>query len=829
MKKKFTMLFAALLAFAGVAKAQTLISDASTLSNEKVYTVAPSNTGECGVICVKDGAESTQLYISKHTEVNKEADANDPYQRFAFIKVGEKSFMYSIGAQKFVADNGAGQTLLAEPSQESYVNFPASTGGAKNAYPLVIEVGDDYLIATTQAHFAQHGGVVTNWNHTDDAGAMMAITEYEPTANELTLLAAAYEACETFVNGAVTVTYNFVYEGNVKYTQTTTVVAGRDFPDYTISLPFGVKAAAKPEGKVSEENATQEIELTVEGLPFNISALTDGKFGENMAWYHLTMRNKDVTYEASTGKAKTGNVAEKNAANLFAFTGNPFDGYSIYNYAAGAGKVLYPANSNDGTRAFFIENASSTWLLYKNTDGYQFRMKDAANGWLNDHQPDLAIWNSGAGATDGGSTFTFTLVENPDLKTFYEVTYKYMYEGDVKATETLTVEDGSEYPACTYHAPYGVIIGAKPAGKVEADGAHEITLTVEKDLPFVAATEGEPTTWYYAQMHANNNYKFYLFANEEKILWNGDYTSSEGKKIADDAEIESYLWGFVGNLWEGYKMVNKKTGKAVISTGSGVATVGNLDAATAFIASNSKANGVEWFCMKHPEKNQYLNMNVNSQGGVIEHWSDNDNGSSIFLTEYNKEYSLNISVAQYATYYSQYRLAIPETVKAYVVAETTEGNAVLEQVKGVLPAYTGVILEGEEGVHTFVTSAAETATIASNKLQGSIAAQDVTVADNKVAYILANKNGVGLYKVTLTDGKFTNGANKAYMVLDKPVEGEDAPAMFVFSRGGEDEDTTGIDQLINANGEVVIYDLSGRRVEKMEKGIYIVNGKKVVK
>ena len=31
-----------------------------------------------------------------------------------------------------------------------------------------------------------------------------------------------------------------------------------------------------------------------------------------------------------------------------------------------------------------------------------------------------------------------------------------------------------------------------------------------------------------------------------------------------------------------------------------------------------------------------------------------------------------------------------------------------------------------------------------------------------------------------------------------------------------------------ATGNVVIYDLAGRRVEKMEKGIYIVNGKKVV-
>lgn len=39
---------------------------------------------------------------------------------------------------------------------------------------------------------------------------------------------------------------------------------------------------------------------------------------------------------------------------------------------------------------------------------------------------------------------------------------------------------------------------------------------------------------------------------------------------------------------------------------------------------------------------------------------------------------------------------------------------------------------------------------------------------------------------------------------------------------------TGI-ETITTNAETVIYDLSGRRVAKMEKGIYIVNGKKVIK
>ena len=39
---------------------------------------------------------------------------------------------------------------------------------------------------------------------------------------------------------------------------------------------------------------------------------------------------------------------------------------------------------------------------------------------------------------------------------------------------------------------------------------------------------------------------------------------------------------------------------------------------------------------------------------------------------------------------------------------------------------------------------------------------------------------------------------------------------------------TGVEQLTMDKSQLIIYDLTGRRVEKMEKGIYIVNGRKVV-
>ena len=76
--------------------------------------------------------------------------------------------------------------------------------------------------------------------------------------------------------------------------------------------------------------------------------------------------------------------------------------------------------------------------------------------------------------------------------------------------------------------------------------------------------------------------------------------------------------------------------------------------------------------------------------------------------------------------------------------------------------------------------------------------------------------------------KLTSGGIKglrAYFMI--PVSG--APARIAFL--DEDDTTTGITEMQTENTatNTKAYDLSGRRVEAMKKGIYIVNGKKVVK
>ena len=92
--------------------------------------------------------------------------------------------------------------------------------------------------------------------------------------------------------------------------------------------------------------------------------------------------------------------------------------------------------------------------------------------------------------------------------------------------------------------------------------------------------------------------------------------------------------------------------------------------------------------------------------------------------------------------------------------------------------------------------------------------------DGSTIYVLATgSNGVGFYLVE--DGSAIT-AGKAYL--------EVSGAARQFIGFGDDNGATGINSLTPAlsKGEEVYYDLQGRRVAQPAKGLYIVNGKKVV-
>lgn len=181
---------------------------------------------------------------------------------------------------------------------------------------------------------------------------------------------------------------------------------------------------------------------------------------------------------------------------------------------------------------------------------------------------------------------------------------------------------------------------------------------------------------------------------------------------------------------------------------------------------------------------------------------------------------ITISSIGYATMYLADAVAMPAGVEAYIVTGVNGDYLQMEQVMGTLPAETGVILKAAEGEYAFIHSTEEAADVSRNLLKGTLTNEDITGA----GYVLSAPEGkAGLYAAELTDGKFLNNANKAYLPASA-VAAEQQSNGFRFDVDG----TTSIKPMVEVQSSTIIYDLMGRRVEKMEKGIYIVNGKKVV-
>jgi hypothetical protein len=185
------------------------------------------------------------------------------------------------------------------------------------------------------------------------------------------------------------------------------------------------------------------------------------------------------------------------------------------------------------------------------------------------------------------------------------------------------------------------------------------------------------------------------------------------------------------------------------------------------------------------------------------------------------------AIAQYGTFCAPFAVDVPEGVQAYTVLSETGGLLNLTPVTGTIPANTPVILYAENGYVTYVTEEecnpiytfgiAEEGTPVAGLLTG--------VYENTLApvgsYVLQNLNDkVGFYQVA-TGQQPTVKANRCYLTTTSGVKA------FFFN----EDDATSINEELRVKNEefASIFNLAGQRLSKMQKGINIVNGKKILK
>ena len=141
----------------------------------------------------------------------------------------------------------------------------------------------------------------------------------------------------------------------------------------------------------------------------------------------------------------------------------------------------------------------------------------------------------------------------------------------------------------------------------------------------------------------------------------------------------------------------------------------------------------------------------------------------------------------------------------------------------VVPSWTPVIVEATAGDHVFRSTEAEPDKCGTNELILKWSNTEVNDENYGTIFALGMKSSVvGFYKVA--KGQYVP-AGKAYLVItDLP----DASREFV---GFEyDNETTGIGltETSELRTDNAVYDMQGRRVAQPTKGLYIVNGKKVI-
>lgn len=192
--------------------------------------------------------------------------------------------------------------------------------------------------------------------------------------------------------------------------------------------------------------------------------------------------------------------------------------------------------------------------------------------------------------------------------------------------------------------------------------------------------------------------------------------------------------------------------------------------------------------------------------------------------------SVTIGETGYATlYYSSLALTVPAGVKGYTCS-LAGGSFKMEEVftEGkIIPASTGVLLNGTPGTYTFNVSSEAGTPVDDNWLKGSDEEAMTEGGERYYMLSLDAKNtagSVGFYWGAANGGAFTNGAHKAYLCVKPGVAG--AKTCYRFDGQTTAIDGTRADKPTAADGAV--YNLAGQRVDRSYKGVVIKNGKKYI-
>ena len=561
------------------------------------------------------------------------------------------------------------------------------------------------------------------------------------------------------------------------------------------------------------------------------TTITNGQFDPGTVFYRIKFTPSFLQQHYITIGSDVTTTNIRGNATLFAFVGNNTDGYRIY--AKGdATKYIYLTSTTSDVNVDNVHyGTSDTYDKFKiHTNGkgytiYQYgpRSNSIPTSLNYVSGSTLQTWSNSESLSDNNCRVAFEAVE---MSLLYQYTFS---EGTVNQVVYGTI--GSAYPNATAPA-FCTITGSKPAGKVTAGGTETATFNATWNGPLDYSSDLANAKWYLMTLGYEESHKQvfrYSTLNTTINLPTDAYTFTYSSKDQ---------FAFVGNPLDGFQVINRSAGNPRLvanADGTGNPTFANSPSSaqsdrwdiynvTVGPASSITVPGDKRFGLNlHGNNAKKLNRNGASYNVV--YWSSHDNGSTFTVSQADLP-SLALHEFDgktYASFYVDYPVEVTsENVKVYT--GTVSGNTLqmTEANDKIIPANVGVVLVGNTASETSaaLSIANSAGTVSHGVIEGSIT--DVPIQGYQDQYLvlgLSNQEpqSVGFFQPTVA----TIPAYRAYI----PKSATQSVRGLYFNFDGE---TTSIaPTVLTPAKEETIYDLSGRRVNKTVKGIYIKNGKKI--
>ncbi|MBQ9650832.1 MAG: hypothetical protein IJV13_01255, partial [Prevotella sp.] len=667
--------------------------------------------------------------------------------------------------------------------------------GASNAWADLTPTTTVYDFEDSNARFSQDSRITVAIANDDVLNSN--VVSFTNASNAGNGNAIAHFDFSSLVTNAEKVVLNFDYWCNTNGRNALTI------GDATIRTASAINSSTKQQ--YIETGAILKIGANTSYFQVNNANIGAYPIASLGIWMNVNVEvdvtNQKVSY---TIKKKSDNSIVTSASNIAYFkTAEVCSQLDIWGY-------------NSSINIIKLDNLSITSYVNKATKytDYTFNYLDESNNELKDA-------TNGNGEVGKNPSLSSVVKEN-----IWKDGVKYIYSSDNSSSVTIAEDNSTVVNIIFSVAPSYTYSVTDNLGNILVNGSAYEGENVNFWVPYFVFKAGK----FYQSPSLSSGTLSYGQSTITNISANTNitvtYTEEENTNVVFFSEAEN-LTG-VTSYEDGYTQIRMSNGK-VGYYGSQTAFV-TLPAGTYTLTASTRSGETKFYKGSVGDGTEILTMS--SSGTVVNPTSD-----PFTLTEATDIYTSTGGTSTYFDYVIIRKTAVPAIITAgwstlytdYALdfsgvdgltaytAKCDGSKVTLTKVENV-PAGTGVVLKGD--AKTYDIPVAASSSTAKGDLKGSTTESTYWNAfPGEYLYMLAMNDGKAQF-TRVTEGEIPVG--KAYL---RVVQDTDAPSLYIVLGG-----TTGINAVqgseFTVNGEY--YNLAGQRVAQPTKGLYIVNGKKVV-